>query len=475
MITWTLAAKDLRLLVRDRRGLIILLGMPLLFILILGMSLGEGFFKPDNRLRITVVDLDDGKYTPTDGFPDKKWSLIVRDDLLESAGIRLVDLPSREEAEAKVRSGEISAVLVFGPEFSRRVSRCSFLASGINPFYRDGIKLTTREAGRPAAAVGTDELDVELLIDPTQRTAASIIEQVAQVSLLRVVMPWMISNAFGEIGTPRFIDRLAPKVKVFGVTLDTVVRTEKDKADLGKKVKDALQEMLAKYRLEGKTWADLTRSGPRDPADSRPSGGYSAAETRYQILVPSYTVMFAFFLVLTVGWMFVGERRQGTMKRLRAAPITRTQILLGKMVPCFLISLAQGLFLLAAGKLVFKMSWGPDPVWLLPVVVTTSLAAMGMSLMVASLARSETQVSIYGTMLVLVMAGMSGCLMPRELMPESMKQISRVTPHAWALDAYNQLLTSPDPNLVIVSQACAVLAAFGVGFLLIAWAALRLD
>src|SRR5215467_4411856 len=99
------------------------------------------------------------------------------------------------------------------------------------------------------------------------------------------------------------------------------------------------------------------------------------------------------------------------------------------MVPCFVLSLAQGFLLLAAGKLVFGMSWGVQPLWLAPVVVATSFAAMGLALLVASVARTETQVAIYGTLLVLVLAGVSGCLMPRELMPEQMKQLSRVTPH----------------------------------------------
>src|SRR5205085_9727952 len=139
---------------------------------------------------------------------------------------------------------------------------------------------------------------------------------------------------------------------------------------------------------------------------------------------PSYTVMFAFFLVLTVGWLFVAERRQGTLKRLRAAPLTRTQIILGKLLPCLILSLGQGLFLLGAGKLVFGMSWGPDPLWIVLVVATTSLAAMGLALLVAALAQTETQVAIYGTLLVLVLAGVSGCLMgDRSLMPEQMQAI----------------------------------------------------
>jgi ABC-type multidrug transport system permease subunit len=187
--------------------------------------------------------------------------------------------------------------------------------------------------------------------------------------------------------------------------------------------------------------------------------------------------MFAFFLVLTVGWLFVSERRQGTLKRLRAAPLSRTQILLGKLLPCYALSVTQGLLLLGAGKVVFGMNWGPDPWWLVLIVLTTSLAAMGMALLVAAVARTETQVSIYGTLLVLVLAGLSGAMMGnRELMPENMEMISRFTPHAWALDAYNELLLNLEaPNVNKVAKACGVLAGFGVGFILLAWWFLRLD
>ena len=64
----------------------------------------------------------------------------------------------------------------------------------------------------------------------------------------------------------------------------------------------------------------------------------------------------------------------------------------------------------------------------------------------------------------------------RELMPEIMQQVSLATPHAWALDAYRQLLANPaGPNLTIVLQSCAVLTAFGVGLVLLGWGLLRLD
>src|SRR5262245_13593194 len=107
MVTWTLAKKDLRLLLRDRRALIILLAMPFLFILVLGMSLGEGFGqKPDDRLRISVVDLDRGAYEQSRGFPTKKWSEVVQDDLQRTAEIRLEVIDSLEEAEALIHSSK---------------------------------------------------------------------------------------------------------------------------------------------------------------------------------------------------------------------------------------------------------------------------------------------------------------------------------------------------------------------------------
>src|SRR5262249_44087463 len=328
--------------------------------------------------------------------------------------------------ERLVRGGRRAAVLVFGPQFSARVARSSFLTDGLNPFHRDGVNL--------------EALDLEILRDPTQLTAASIIEQVAQGTMVRVVLPWMIGRAFAKVGDLDFIeelsgkaagvkftvDMLGPKLKAvklpFGVALtDKLIKQMSDqigpislseilpllsrqqKEELGKALRAALQDLFRNYDLTARTWASLTRSGGpagkgAPPVSYREEGGglLRRGAMRYQLLVPSYTVMFAFFLVLTVGWLFVAERRQGSLKRLRAARITRGQILLGKLVPCFLLSLGQGLFLLGAGKLVFAMDWGPEPLWLLAVVVCTSLAAMGLALLIAAAARTETQVAIYG-------------------------------------------------------------------------------
>ena len=171
---------------------------------------------------------------------------------------------------------------------------------------------------------------------------------------------------------------------------------------------------------------------------------------RYQVLVPSYTVMFAFFLVLTVGWLFVAERKHGTLARLRAAPLTRGQILLGKLLPCLAVSLVQGFFLLHRGPGDLRHDVG----FAAGVADRRSWSARrsrrwGWRCWSRASRRTETQVAVYGTLLVLVLGGVSGSLMPRDLMPEKMKTASLVTPHAWALDAYAQLLASPTPDVIV--------------------------
>jgi ABC-type multidrug transport system permease subunit len=491
MVIWTLAKKDLRLLVRDARAIIILLAMPLVFILVLGVSLGENFGRePAYKLRVTVLKEDvglprgpaisPGAWQTFAGVglahidpstPRQSWTERFLHDINETADIRLEFVESREEAERLVRTGKRAAVLIIGKDFSNRVEQCSFLAQGVNPLYRDGVKL--------------DRLDVEILEDPTQPTAVAIIHQVAQGSLMRVTLPWMIGRAFEKIGEPVFLDLLAKEKGLpWAVTLFLNSPASEKKA-LSSSLQGAVQNIFPRYELTAKTWAAMTREkesySGKDQQNTEykedGSGLLKRGGSRYQLLVPSFLVMFTFFMVLTVGWLFVAERRQGTLKRLVVAPLTKSEILLGKMLPCLMLSLFQGSFLLAAGHWIFGMDVGTEPGWLFLLVPATSFAAIGLAMLLASLARTETQVAIYGTLLVLVLAMLSVALMvdPGLRDSESMQVISLLNPLAWALEAYKQLLSNPQPERMIVLKACAVLVGFGAGFLAIAWWCLKLD
>src|SRR5436305_7057369 len=119
-----LVQKEFRLLVRDRLSAVLLIVMPLVFILLLGLLLGEGFGqKPDNRLRISLVSEDLGyaprraagllQALPTSGVGGllgaaalehtfatefDNWFDVVLRDLDQTSGIRVERVGSAEEA-----------------------------------------------------------------------------------------------------------------------------------------------------------------------------------------------------------------------------------------------------------------------------------------------------------------------------------------------------------------------------------------
>jgi ABC-type Na+ efflux pump permease subunit len=499
-IIWTLVKKELRLVLRDPVSLILLFVLPLVFILVFGLFVGEGFGqKPDNHLRISIVDLDHGSGLHA-GEP---WSHVVRDDLGKTAGVRVqIIKEGHAEAERLIREHKRAAVLIFEPGFTGKMNQCSFLADGINPFHREGVYL--------------DKIDVQFLKDEKQPMTSAVIEQVVQTSLLRVILPWMIGRAFGRLSDPEFIQLLGDNVNLPVPKQFQFVMLGKEKVKLGELLKmasgsnaknaemykekvgegvqKALAEQFSKYNLRGKTWASLTKSTDEagreevkaeDYTNKEGSGPLRYGGEHYKHLVPMFVVMFVFFLVLIAGWVFVAERRQGTLRRLQAAPLTRAHILMGKMVPCFALSVGQTLFLLFASRWLFGVRWGPADwrpmeqlAWLLPVVLCTSLAAMGLALLIAAVARSELQVAIFGGLLVLVLAVVGGCVLPREMMPEQTQFVTLLTPQGWALDAYRELLGGSEnyrPNGTIVLSSCGVLAALGVISLGLASWLLRLD
>ena len=123
--------------------------------------------------------------------------------------------------------------------------------------------------------------------------------------------------------------------------------------------------------------------------------------------------------------------------------------------------------LFLAGKVLFGMSWGRYPVWLPAVILCTSLSATCLGLLIATIVRTISQVSTVATLVILVMAGISGCFMPRAWLPQAMQQISLVTPHAWALIAYNQLLNTHNPDLPRVVRCCLMLIGFSGSYLML--------
>lgn len=210
--------------------------------------------------------------------------------------------------------------------------------------------------------------------------------------------------------------------------------------------------------MEQSDQAAAEQQQPEQPAEK---------EDIYHQLVPGFTVMFVFFLVNIMARSFIHERQLGTLNRLRIAPLRPSSLLIGKTAPFFIVSLIQSAVLFLAGRFIWGMSWGTQPWLLLPVIAATSLAATALGLLVATLIRTDAQVSAYGNVIVITMAGISGCLMPRDWLSPTMQAVSLSTPHAWALIGYEEILTNDLPSLTVVTESCGMLLAFSLLYFLI--------
>lgn len=193
----------------------------------------------------------------------------------------------------------------------------------------------------------------------------------------------------------------------------------------------------------------------------------SGSSIVYQTLVPAFIVMFAYFLVNIMASSFISERSLGTLRRMQISRLSPAELLLGKTLPFLLVSIIQSCLLFLSGKLLFGMSWGHYPWMLVPVLLATAMSATGLGLLIATMIRTESQVASYSTFVVVVLAGISGCYMPRDWLPTIMQKVSLATPHAWALIAYQELLTRDQPDMPLVWSCCGVLALFGIaGFMI---------
>lgn len=186
--------------------------------------------------------------------------------------------------------------------------------------------------------------------------------------------------------------------------------------------------------------------------------------TSFQVTVPGNAVLFGFFITLTVAMTFCSERRSGTWRRLLAAPVPRWKALVATLLPYFLVGNAQLFFLFSIGALVFGMQIAGSVAALAAISVAVVICAVALGLLFAALGGSERQLGGIGSVVLLIMGLVGGCMVPRLAMPPFMKALGLAVPHSWALDGYYAVLVRNSTSLADVGPAIIALLAFAAGF-----------
>lgn len=214
-------------------------------------------------------------------------------------------------------------------------------------------------------------------------------------------------------------------------------------------------------------------------ADATWSAEPVAIEQRYSTLTggqegtgfgqsaPGIGAQFVMIISLTLAQIFISDRRNGTLQRLMVMPISRAQILAGKLLGQYLMGLLTYGLMIGAGTLL-GVRWG-DPLGVLAIVLLYTLAVTAMGLAFSTLVRTSGQAQGVGLLVPMVMAPLGGAWWAANLMPQTMQTIGRIiSPIAWSQGAFNQMVfygaTLPDllPNIAVLLLFTAVFFAFGL-------------
>lgn len=207
---------------------------------------------------------------------------------------------------------------------------------------------------------------------------------------------------------------------------------------------------------------------PPQVADVRaPAGTASQVDDRtssFQLTVPSSAVLFGFFIALTCALSFAEERRSGTWRRLLASPVPAWKLLAAKLVPYVALGTIQVGLLFAIGAFGFGMQVGGSILALAALTVGVATCATTLGLLIAALSSTEKQISSLGSVLIMIMGLVGGCMFPRELMPHALQQIGLFVPHGWALEGYHALLTGHDTGVSDVLRPIGAVYGFALLF-----------
>jgi ABC-type multidrug transport system permease subunit len=305
--------------------------------------------------------------------------------------------------------------------------------------------------------------------DPVSVLQADIVEQILRRGLMRVqggeavyAAAWP-ADGFPAAGEPDpFGDLLA------GDSLAAVWRRIRDhtpEAEAARLKFEAILDHQAALHDAFETPAVALTVADRTGQEV---AGVGPSTNMFDYILPGMGVFFLMFAAAAAAGDLHRERVGGTLRRLLVAPLGNSDLLVGKWLFAMLNGLLQLAVLFAAGKLLFRMSLGPDP-WALPLAaVATSAMLASLFLPLALLTANEKQMGTISTGVTLFMALVGGNFINIDQTPAALQAVGRLTPNYWANLTFNDIVVHGRgvadilPRVAVLFGIAAVLLAIAV-------------
>ncbi len=169
-------------------------------------------------------------------------------------------------------------------------------------------------------------------------------------------------------------------------------------------------------------------------------------ETRW-FMVPGMIGMLTLVQMVIITAMSVArEREQGTFDQLLVTPFRPIEIMVGKSVPSILIGLVQVTMVLTLALFWFKIPFQGSLAILYLGVLLFLIAAVGIGLMVSSLAATMQQALLGSFLTIMPFAMLSGLNTPIANMPQNVQYITLINPLRYVISIIHRVFLETPPS-----------------------------
>ncbi|MEX2251887.1 MAG: ABC transporter permease [Acidimicrobiia bacterium] len=189
---------------------------------------------------------------------------------------------------------------------------------------------------------------------------------------------------------------------------------------------------------------------------------------RFDLGASSQLVLFVFLTALAGSASLILSRQLGISRRMLSTPTSTGTIVMGEATGRWSVSMVQGLYIILATFLIFRVDWG-DPLGALLILITFSAVGAGAGMLMGAVFSNDAQASGIGIVLSLGLAALGGCMLPVELFSPTMQKVAHITPHAWALDGFAELVRRNGTVVDILPELGVLTAYAAVLLVLAAW------
>jgi ABC-2 type transport system permease protein len=186
----------------------------------------------------------------------------------------------------------------------------------------------------------------------------------------------------------------------------------------------------------------------------------STPRSAFEITFPCSILLAVLGCMMTFTMSIVIEQKQGTLLRLRAAPLSKMNILGGKALACFLSCVGTACILLLGGVACLGVRVSSWP-YVLASIVAMAVCFSGLMMLLSVLGRTEQAVGGSALAIILVMATLGGVLVPLIAMPDWMLTMSHACPVKWGVLALEGAIWRGF-DLAEMLLPCGILLAVGV-------------